>query len=76
VTALTVVFSVSLAGALTACVVATARRDRRAPALGAAAVLFAVAGVLGILSIGAPLIVAAAVCAWLALRTRPRPTLP
>ena len=74
-TALTVVFFLALAGAVASCATAIVRPSVRPLALVAAAVCFLVAGVLGILSIGVLFIAAAAVCAWLAVRTRPRTTL-
>lgn len=70
---LTFVFYGALASAVAASVGAVVVPTARTRLLVAAAVLYGVAGVLGILSIGLLFLVAATVCAVLALRQRTRP---
>lgn len=67
---LSVIWLGSVAGAVAAVAVAVTMPARRREALILAGVLFLVAGVLGILSIGMLFIVAAIVCGVVALRTR------
>lgn len=69
-TALTVAFYVALVMAVIASAGAVAP-PRRRQLLAVAAGAYAVAGVLGILSIGIVFLAAAVVCALLALRTPP-----
>lgn len=71
--ALSVIFYGSLFVAVATSIVAVASPRLRTRLLIAAAALYAVAGVLGILSVGVLLLAAAAICATLAMRGRPPP---
>ena len=69
--ALNLSFYLLCGAALASVAVAVARPGVRSVALTLAAVLFAIAGVLGILSVGALLLVVAVVCGVVAFRSRP-----
>lgn len=74
--ALSVVFYGSLSVAVVACVAAAASPRLRARLLVLAGVFYAVAGVLGILSIGVIFVAAAVLCFALAARARASASVP